>query len=119
MIQRACGLSFLLKAIQPIGILGKRCRQNFDRHVAAELRIARAIDFAHATFADLGDNCVLSDRCVGGNGFAHTHTRLVFSNRLLHILLVFQLRGPIENHGRRRSFRFADQCADQEPLTVR
>src|SRR5437660_9779744 len=71
MIERTGRLCFLLKAIQPISILGKRSWQNLDRYIAPEHGIARAIDLTHSAFADLGDDRVLSDRCVGGNGFAH------------------------------------------------
>ncbi len=65
------GLRFLFEAIKPISVFRKGDRQDFDRDIATKLRIARAPDFAHPSFADLGDNGVLSDRCVGGNGFAH------------------------------------------------
>src|SRR5438105_4093794 len=39
MIERAGGLCLLLKAIQPISVLREGSRQNFDRHLATELRI--------------------------------------------------------------------------------
>jgi hypothetical protein len=42
-----------------------------DRHVATELRIARAIHLAHTAFADRRDNDVRIDLGVGGNGVAH------------------------------------------------
>ena len=42
----------------------------FSRSCGTEFSIARAINFAHAAFADLGNNRVLSDRCAGENGFA-------------------------------------------------
>jgi hypothetical protein len=68
MIECAGSLRFLFEAIEPTGILGKRRRQNFDRYVASEFRIARAINDTHAAFADLRDNCVLGDCGVGGDG---------------------------------------------------
>ena len=33
---------------QPIGITGEELRQDLDRDIATELRVARAIDLAHA-----------------------------------------------------------------------
>jgi len=38
---------------------------------ALRLRIASTVDLAHAAFADLGDDRVLSDLCDGGNSFVH------------------------------------------------
>ena len=36
----------------PLGSDAERCRQNLDRHVAIELRVARAIDLAHPAAAE-------------------------------------------------------------------
>jgi hypothetical protein len=47
--------------------------QDFQRDVAIELGVARAIDLAHAAFADFGDNLVLRDDCLGGNGVGHIY----------------------------------------------
>ena len=41
-----------LEADHPIGIVRKRLWEDFDGDVAAELRIARAVDLAHAADAD-------------------------------------------------------------------
>ena len=62
MIEGAGRLGFLFKAIQTIDVLGKGSGQHFDGDVAAEFCIACAVNLAHASFAKLGDNCVLSDR---------------------------------------------------------
>jgi len=72
MIKCTCGLRFLFEAIKPIRIFRKGGRQDFDRHIATELRISRAPNLTHAAFANLGDNGVLSDRRVGGNPCAHS-----------------------------------------------
>ena len=39
------------ESCKPIGVRGEDPRQDLDRDVAAQLRIARAIDFAHAARA--------------------------------------------------------------------
>src|ERR1700686_3519551 len=71
MIECRGGPSLLLEAIQPIRVGSKLSRENFDRHVTVKPPVTRAIDFAHAAFAEFRDDRVLSDRGVGGNGFDH------------------------------------------------
>ncbi len=60
-----------VEAHQAFFILREGIWKNFDRHIAIQFLIARAIDLAHATGADLGDDRIVCERCVGGNGFAH------------------------------------------------
>ena len=55
-IQRREHLRFALEAREPIRIARDRCRQDFDRDVAIQLRVAGAIDFAHAAGADGGQD---------------------------------------------------------------
>ena len=47
MIQRGEHLRFALEAREPLRINREGRRQDFDRDVAIQLRVARAIDFAH------------------------------------------------------------------------
>ena len=58
MIQRRGGARLLLEALEPIGIERERGGQDLDGNVAAEPRIARAIDFAHAPGANRGNHLV-------------------------------------------------------------
>ena len=58
MIERREHLRFALEARQAIGIAGERRRQHLDRDVAIQLRIARAIDLAHAAGAEQADNAI-------------------------------------------------------------
>ena len=51
MVQRREHLRFALEAREAIGIGGEGVRQDLDRDVAIELRVARAIDLAHAAGA--------------------------------------------------------------------
>ena len=51
MIQRGEDLRFALEAGEAIGIAGEGIRQNLERDVAIQLRIARAIHLAHAAGA--------------------------------------------------------------------
>ena len=57
--------SFALKACEPIGILREGFRQHLQRHVAVELRVTRAIDFAHAASTNLLNDLVWSERGTG------------------------------------------------------
>ena len=52
MIERGEQPRFALEAREPSGSRRERARQDLDRDVAAELRVARAIDLAHAARAD-------------------------------------------------------------------
>src|SRR5580765_304501 len=53
MIQGARGLRFLFEPPQTICVFRESCGQDFDRHIAIQLLIARAIDFAHSTLTQL------------------------------------------------------------------
>ena len=66
MIQRGEDLRFALEACEPIGIDRERLRKNLDRDVAIQLRIARAIDLAHAAGAEGSDILVNAKASAGG-----------------------------------------------------
>ena len=51
MIERCQDPRLAFEPRESIGIARKEARQDLDRHVAAELRVARAIDLAHAARA--------------------------------------------------------------------
>jgi hypothetical protein len=56
MVQRRQHLRFALQAREPIGIAGKRFRQDLDRHLSLQPGVARAIHLTHAAAAErLGD----------------------------------------------------------------
>jgi hypothetical protein len=46
MVQRGQRLRLALEPRHPLRIVGERVRQDFDRHVATEFRIARTIDLS-------------------------------------------------------------------------
>ena len=52
MVQRREHLRFAAEPREPIGIVGERVGQDLDRDVAIQLRVARAIDLAHAARAE-------------------------------------------------------------------
>ena len=58
----ASALRFALEAGEAIGIAGEESRQDFERDVAIQPRVARAIDLAHAAGANGGDHFVLAER---------------------------------------------------------
>ena len=51
-IERRSELRLALEAREPLGIVRERVGQDLDRDVAAEPRVARAIDLAHAAGAE-------------------------------------------------------------------
>ena len=57
-IERAGGARLLLEAAQAVGVGRERRGQHLDGDVAAEARVARAIDLAHAAGADRSDDLV-------------------------------------------------------------
>ena len=62
-IQRGEHLRLALEAREAIGVGGERVGEDLQRDVATELRVARAIDLAHAAGADRGDDLVGAERC--------------------------------------------------------
>ena len=61
MIQRRERAGFPFEAGEPVGIGREPGRQNLDRHVAIELRVASPIHLAHSAFADLRANLIVPD----------------------------------------------------------
>ena len=58
MIERAGRTRFLFEAVHAVGEFGERRRQDFDRDVAADAGVMRAIHLAHPARADAGDDLV-------------------------------------------------------------
>ena len=61
MVQGGKRLGFALKSREAIGVLWSRGRQNFDRNITIELRIAGAIDLAHSAGPEQGLDLVRTD----------------------------------------------------------
>ena len=57
-LSAASDLCFALEPREPLWIGGKQLRQHLDRHLAMELRIARAIDLAHSARADRAEDFI-------------------------------------------------------------
>ena len=68
MVQRGDRSRLLLKSPQAIGIGGKGLLQNFQRHVAQQTRIVRAINFAHSAGADQRNDFVWTKLRIYGKG---------------------------------------------------
>ena len=64
MIERREDLRFALEAGETIGIVGEDVRKDLDRDVALQLRVARAIDLAHAARAERSDDLVTPRRAT-------------------------------------------------------
>src|SRR5262249_11835456 len=65
MIERGGGMRFLLEAAQSEGVTGQRCGQNFDRHIAPQPFITRAIYYAHPATPEQRLDFVCSDALSG------------------------------------------------------
>src|SRR5580704_3137357 len=66
MIQRRDGAGFLFETFQAFGFVGDRRREDFDGDVAAEARVARFVDFAHAARADQRHDFIRAEFSTGG-----------------------------------------------------
>ena len=66
MVQRGGCARFTLEPAEPIGISGKGRRQDFDRDVTAEARVAGAVHLAHAAAAEQRHDLVGPKRRPGG-----------------------------------------------------
>src|SRR5437879_4594823 len=72
MIERGEHLRFTLEAGHAVGVGGEVREQDFERDVAAETRVASAVDFAHAARAEQRDDLVRAD--FGARWKAHFFT---------------------------------------------
>src|SRR5258706_4216149 len=70
MVQRGEDLRFASKAGQPVWVVRDRPAQNLQRNVTIELRVARAIDLAHAAGAERAEDLVGAEVRTGGEGQA-------------------------------------------------
>src|SRR5262249_26275528 len=61
---------FLFEAAEPVGVGGDGDRENLDGHIAAQARVAGAIDLAHPASAEGTDNLVRAEANAGGQGHA-------------------------------------------------
>src|SRR5262249_22381427 len=61
MVERRGSFGLLLKAAQPVSIICKRSRQDFDGDLAVEPRVAGAPDFAHPARAEEGEDFVVAE----------------------------------------------------------
>ena len=68
MIQRREHFGFALKPGEALRVGGKCRRQDFDRDVALQFGICRAVDLAHAAGADGRDDFVRTEPIPGGRG---------------------------------------------------
>ena len=68
MVERCCGASFADHAPASIGIVRELTRQQFQRNVAPECRIVRAIHLPHSAGAERRDDLVGPDTIAGSQG---------------------------------------------------
>ena len=68
MIERREHLRFALEPRQPIGIGRERVRQDLDRDVAIQLRVAGAIHLAHAAAPQERLDLADAEPCAGSKG---------------------------------------------------
>jgi hypothetical protein len=68
MVERREELRLALEALQAVGIGGPYGRQDLDRDVTAQRRVARPVDLAHASGAECRENLVRSETRAGSQG---------------------------------------------------
>jgi hypothetical protein len=77
-----------LESSERLGVAGERRRQDFDRHLAAEARVAGAVDLAHATSAERADDLVCAESRARAKG--HSAASIII------LLIQFRLGAPSE-----------------------
>ena len=70
MVERGENFGFALEARQAITIRGERRGEHLDRHLTLQRRVGRAVDLAHAAFANLSGNLVRAYARAGTEGQA-------------------------------------------------
>jgi hypothetical protein len=65
MIERREHARLSLKPRQPVGIGGKRVREDLQRDIAAELGVASPVHLAHATGANDATHLIRTETCAG------------------------------------------------------
>ena len=65
MVQRSGSAGLLFEPLEPLGVGGECRGQNFDGDVAAEPRVAGAIDLAHAAGAKQADDFIRAEARSG------------------------------------------------------
>ena len=68
MVQRGEDSGFTLEAGQAFRIIGEEIRQDFQRHIPAELGIVGTVHLAHAAFADQGGDFIGTQAGPGRQG---------------------------------------------------
>src|SRR5258708_1173115 len=71
MIERRGGTCFLLESFQSIRVSRINLRKDLNRDFTIKPCVTSAVDFAHATCADLGGDDVVCERGVWRYGFLH------------------------------------------------
>jgi hypothetical protein len=66
MIERGEDVGLARKPGDPFGLLGKRRRQDLDRHLSPELQILRAIDLPHPACTKGGEDLIGTETGAGG-----------------------------------------------------
>ena len=61
MRERGHGLGLPLETRETARVVCEEVGEHFDRDITIQLRVARPIDLAHSTFADLGDDGIRPD----------------------------------------------------------
>jgi hypothetical protein len=68
MVERSERLCLTREPRQSIGVARKGVREDLQRNVAIELRVAGAVDLPHATFADQRGDLVEAETSASGQG---------------------------------------------------
>ena len=65
LVQRGEDSGFTWEPGQAFRIIGEQVRQDFESHIAPELRVVSAVDLSHAALTDEGSDLVGAERGAG------------------------------------------------------
>ena len=68
MVQGRERLGFAGESREPVRVTGEQIREDLERDIAVELRVARAVDLAHAAGANGGDHFIGTETGAGSEG---------------------------------------------------
>jgi hypothetical protein len=122
MIERSEDLRFTAEASDAVGISGETRGQEFQRDVAIQLRVARAVHLAHAACAEGREDLVGAEASAGNKGH-QVSDELVLTCRQCSMLKssFLEKSGPVQHHGEglRRRLGRVNRHRHQEQVAIR
>ena len=70
MVQRGDRAGLPVEAVEAVGVVRRRVREELQRHLAPQARVAGAVDLAHAALAEGAEDLVGAELLSGGQRHA-------------------------------------------------